>query len=218
MADHSAARKARLAILISGRGSNMQAIHQACEQGKVNGRLVQVVSNEADAQGLQYAHEKGITSAIVPHQDYQTRAEFEKALIAQLDPLQPDLVLLAGFMRRLTGAFTRHYASRLINIHPSILPRHRGLHTHASVLAGKERWHGCSVHFVSEELDGGPVFARSVVPVCSDDSESDLAARVLKKEHRLYVRATQLCVSGAIEWRHDHLLYHGKNLRYPLLV
>lgn len=195
----------------------MQSIHAACESGQLNADVVQVVSNNADAPGIDYARDKGIDTAIVDHRDFSTRSQFEKALTSLLEPQKPDLILLAGFMRRLTKGFTEQYQSRMINIHPSILPRHRGLNTHASALAGGEKWHGCSVHFVSEELDGGPVFARSIVPVYPGDTASELAARVLIKEHRLYVQATELCISGAIEWRNGHLLCCGKTLRYPLL-
>ena len=171
----------RIAILISGRGSNMQALLEATLPGKVS----VVVSNNPEAAGLLVAREKGVPTAVVNHRDYADRASFERTLGEAIDAYSPDLLVLAGFMRILTPQFVQRYAGRSINIHPSLLPAFTGIHTHRRALEEGVRLHGCTVHFVTPELDHGPIIAQAAVPVLPDDTESTLAARVLREEHRI---------------------------------
>ena len=190
---------AGLSVLISGRGSNMQALHRACEAGDLQAQLTHVISNSAQADGLNYAREQGIKTSVIDHREYPNRLDFDRALAKVIDLSSPDLVLLAGFMRKLGAEFTQHFSGRLINIHPSLLPCYPGLDTHSRVLEAKDQWHGCTVHYVNEALDGGPAIAHARVPVKSDDNATTLAARVLKSEHRLYPVVAQLCLHGGVE-------------------
>lgn len=169
-------------ILISGRGSNMQAILADQPPAKV----AAVISNVPSAAGLDIARQHGITARVVDHRDFADRIAFDKGLADEIDSWQPDLVVLAGFMRILSADFVRRYEHRLINIHPSLLPSFTGLHTHRRALAAGVKLHGCTVHFVTPELDSGPIIAQAAVPVFADDTEDTLAARVLEQEHRLY--------------------------------
>ena len=182
----------RLVILISGRGSNMQAMVEAGLP------VAAVISNRADAAGLAYAAGRGIATAIVPHRDYATREAFDAALAQAIDAFRPDLVALAGFMRILTGDFVLHYQGRLLNIHPSLLPAFPGLDTHARALAAGVKLHGCSVHFVTAELDHGPIVIQAAVPVLPHDDEARLAARVLAEEHRIYPQAARWFLDGKL--------------------
>jgi phosphoribosylglycinamide formyltransferase-1 len=180
----------KIVILISGRGSNMQALLEA----KLPCRIEAVISNRADAKGLNIAMAHGIPTAVVAHRDYADRDKFDAALAIAIDNYQPDLVVLAGFMRILTARFVMHYHGKLINIHPSLLPAYTGLNTHARVLQDGVKIHGCTVHFVTPDLDHGPVIIQAAVPVLCDDNEETLAARVLHEEHRIYPQAIQwLC-------------------------
>ncbi len=176
----------RLAVLISGSGTNLQAIIDQIQAGDLDAEIVLVLSNRADASGLQRAQAAGIATATVAHGDYPDRLQFDQAMIARIDAYQPDTVVLAGFMRILTPTFVRHYAGRLINIHPSLLPRYPGLNTHQRALQAGDSEHGCSIHFVTEELDGGPVIAQAVVPVRPNDTVESLSKRVQLSEHQLY--------------------------------
>ena len=176
----------RFVILISGTGSNMQALVRACQSKACAGEVVAVVSNRSQAAGLQWAQGQGIATEVVAHRDFSSREAFDQALAAVIDRYEPDYVLLAGFMRILTPAFVEHYAARLINIHPSLLPAFPGMHTHEQALATGVQSHGCTVHFVTPVLDHGPIIAQGVVPVMPDDTPDTLAARVLTVEHRVY--------------------------------
>ncbi len=182
----------RLVILISGRGSNMQAMVEAGLP------VAAVISNRADAAGLAYAAGRGIATAIVSHRDYATREAFDAALAQAIDAFRPDLVALAGFMRILNGGFVLHYQGRLLNIHPSLLPAFPGLDTHARALAAGVKLHGCSVHFVTAELDHGPIVIQAAVPVLPHDDEARLAARVLAEEHRIYPQAARWFLDGKL--------------------
>jgi phosphoribosylglycinamide formyltransferase-1 len=175
----------KIVILISGRGSNMQAILEA----RLPLTVAAVISNDATAAGLATAQRHGVATKVVDHRAYADRAAFDSALSAAIDSFEPDLVVLAGFMRILTAEFVGHYRGRIINIHPSLLPSFTGLHTHRRALDAGVKVHGCSVHFVTPELDHGPIVAQAVVPVLEGDSEDTLAARVLEQEHRLYPQA-----------------------------
>ena len=181
-----------LAILISGRGSNMRAL----VEGGLPVSLV--LSNRADAAGLDFARSRGIATAVVEHGAFATRQAFDEALAAAIDRHAPRLVALAGFMRVLTPAFVQRYAGRLLNIHPSLLPAFPGLDTHARALGAGVKVHGCTVHFVTEELDAGPIVIQAAVPVLPADSPAALAARVLEQEHRIYPRAARWFLDGRL--------------------
>jgi phosphoribosylglycinamide formyltransferase-1 len=191
--------KARLVILISGRGSNMRSILDAAKAGSLDVDISAVISNRPDAAGLAFAAEEGIETAVIDHKQFDNREQFDEALAAKIDAYQPDFVILAGFMRILTEGFVNHFAGRLINIHPSLLPKFKGLHTHQRAIDAGEAEHGASVHFVTAELDDGPVILQVTVPVLADDNADTLAARVLEQEHLLYPAAIQKLVSQQTE-------------------
>lgn len=187
-----------IVILISGRGSNMEAVVRAAQAQQWPARIAAVISNRADAAGLAFAASHGIATAVVPNKDYASRAEFDAALQTVIDGFAPDLVVLAGFMRILTAPFVAHYAGRMLNIHPSLLPLFPGLATHAQALAAGVAEHGATVHFVTAELDHGPMVAQAAVPVLPDDTVESLAARVLEQEHELYPRAIRWFVEDRL--------------------
>lgn len=187
-----------IVILISGRGSNMEAVVRAAQAEQWPARIAAVISNRSDAAGLAFAAEHGIATAVVANKDYATRAEFDAALQTVIDGYAPDLVVLAGFMRILTPQFVAHYAGRMLNIHPSLLPLFPGLATHAQALAAGVAEHGATVHFVTAELDHGPMVAQAVVPVLADDTVDSLSARVLAQEHTLYPRAVRWFIEGRL--------------------
>ena len=195
----AAPARRRTAVLISGRGSNLQALIEAAGHADFPAEIVLVLSNEADAAGLGRAEAVGIPTRVVPHRDYAERAAFEAALTACLEEASVELVCLAGFMRILTEGFVARWDGRLINIHPSLLPAFPGLDTHARALEAGVKLHGCSVHLVSGELDGGPIIGQAAVPVLPDDDEAALAARVLAAEHRLYPICLKLLAEGGFE-------------------
>ena len=187
-----------IVVLISGRGSNMEAIVQACATEGWNARIAAVVSNQPDAPGLLFAKARGIATAVVDHRSHASRESFDAELQRTIDAFAPDLLVLAGFMRILTPGFVSHYAARLLNVHPSLLPAFTGLHTHRRALEAGCKAAGATVHFVTADLDHGPIIAQAVVPVLPGDSEETLAARVLAREHVLYPRA--------VRWFVDDLL------------
>lgn len=193
----------RLAVLISGSGTNLQAILDAIDSGTLSATVAVVLSNRADAGGLARAKQAGIPTVTLDHRSFDSREAFDQAMIEQLDQHQPDTVVLAGFMRILSAAFVRHYAGRLINIHPSLLPKYRGLHTHARALEAGDSEHGCSIHFVTEELDGGPLIAQAPLAVLANDTEDSLSNRVQQREHLLYPLVLQ--------WRADQRLVLDDN-------
>ncbi len=184
-------------ILISGRGSNMRSIVEAGLAADIRA----VISNRPDAAGLDYARERGIATAVVDHKRYPDRDHFDRALATEIDRHAPDLVVLAGFMRILTPEFVDHYSGRMINIHPSLLPAFTGLHTHRRAIEAGCRVAGVTVHFVTGELDGGPIIAQAAVPVLAGDDENALAARVLKQEHVLYPQVVRWFVDGRLSLR-----------------
>ncbi|MDT8310811.1 MAG: phosphoribosylglycinamide formyltransferase [Methylophaga sp.] len=186
--------KARLVILISGRGSNMQSIIRAIDAGDIHAEIVAVISNRPDAAGLETAAAAGIETQLINHRDFTCREAFDHELAQAIVRYQPDFVILAGFMRILTPEFVRHFAGKLINIHPSLLPKFKGLHTHQRAIEAGEKEHGASVHFVTAELDDGPVILQAKVPVLADDTAESLAARVLVEEHKLYPDAIKLLI------------------------
>ncbi len=184
------AQKLRVAILISGRGSNMVALIEAAKAADYPAAIVLVISNNPDAAGLAYAHDAGIATAVVDHRPFkENRGAFEQALDAQLEAHRVDLVCLAGFMRLLTADFVRRWSGRMLNIHPALLPQFKGLHTHRRALEAGAQEHGATVHFVVPEMDSGPIVLQGSVPVRDGDTEESLAQRVLEIEHRIYPRA-----------------------------
>lgn len=187
-----------IVILISGRGSNMEAVVRAAETEQWPARIAAVISNKADAKGLAFAQARRIPTAVVANKEYATRAEFDAALQTAIDGFAPDLVVLAGFMRILTAPFVEHYAGRMMNIHPSLLPLFPGLGTHQQAIDAGVAEHGATVHFVTAELDHGPMIAQVRVPVLPGDTEDTLSARVLTQEHQLYPRAIRLFIEGRV--------------------
>ncbi|MFL9873123.1 phosphoribosylglycinamide formyltransferase [Paraburkholderia megapolitana] len=188
----------KLVILISGRGSNMEAVVRACARERWPAQVAAVIASRPDAAGLGFAASQGIATAVVDHRQYPDREAFDAALAAQIDSFAPDLVLLAGFMRVLTSGFVDRYAGRMLNIHPSLLPSFPGLKTHQQALDAGVRLHGASVHFVTSQLDHGPIVAQAAVPVLAGDDAATLAARVLAAEHILYPRAVRWFVEGRL--------------------
>jgi phosphoribosylglycinamide formyltransferase-1 len=188
----------KIVILISGRGSNMEAVVRACKREGWPAEVRAVVSNRPDAAGLGFAEANGIATAVVDHRDFAERAAFDAALAAAIDAHAPDLVVLAGFMRVLTDDFVHHYAGRMLNVHPSLLPCFPGLKTHQQALDAGVRVHGASVHFVTPTLDHGPIVAQGAVPVIAGDDAAALATRVLAVEHIIYPRAVRWFVEGRL--------------------
>lgn len=182
----------RLVVLISGNGSNLQAIIDNITNGNLPAQIVAVISNKTDAYGLKRAEKAGIPHIILSHSDYSDRKHYDQALKELIDQYQPDLVVLAGFMRILSDEFVEHYSNKMMNIHPSLLPKYKGLNTHQRVLDAGEKEHGCSVHFVTPELDDGPVILQATVNVEDNDTAETLAARVHEQEHRIYPEAIKM--------------------------
>lgn len=204
-------------ILISGRGSNMQALLQARRRG-LNIDVRAVISSRAQAPGLDIARVEGVPVQVLDHRHYSSREDYDRALAAHIDAHEPALVVLAGFMRILTPAFVEHYRGRMINIHPSLLPDFPGLNTHQRALqAGVDR-HGASVHYVTAEVDGGPVIAQVVVNIEADDTAETLAARVLDQEHHLYVTVVDWISSGKVRWEDGKVLFDGHPLEAPVEI
>ena len=189
----------RVVVLISGRGSNMEALLEA----RLPVEFACVISNKPDAAGLAIAARHRVPTAVVNHRDHPGRVEFDAALAEEIDRHRPDLVVLAGFMRVLTDAFVRRYENRLINIHPALLPAFPGLDTHARALAAGVKLHGCTVHYVTPEVDSGPIIAQAAVPVLAGDTPATLAARVLRQEHRLYPQVLRWLAEDRVRLRDD---------------
>ena len=190
----------KLAVLISGRGSNMEAILAASQNAAYPAQIVLVLSDKPDAKGLETAQSAEIDTAAFSRDNYSGKAEHEADIINAIENAQADFIILAGYMRILSKEFTSRFEGRLINIHPSLLPAYKGLDTHARVLEDRVTEHGCTVHFVNHEMDGGAIIAQATVAVAQDDTEASLAGRVLKQEHRLYPEVIRLLASGSIYW------------------
>ena len=188
----------KIVILISGRGTNMETVVRACARDGWPAQVAAVISNRPDAAGLAFAAANGIPATVIDHRDFTAREAFDQALARTVDGFEPDLVMLAGFMRVLTDAFVEHYAGRMINIHPSLLPCFPGLKTHQQALDAGVRVHGASVHFVTPTLDHGPIVAQAAVPVMAGDDAAALASRVLAVEHIIYPRAVRWFVEGRL--------------------
>ena len=202
----------RLAILISGGGSNLQSFIDRSARGRLSGEISLVVSNRPDAYGLQRATQAGIATAVVNHRNFQSREAFEAILVEELERAAPELIILAGFMRILTPGFVRRYTGRLLNIHPSLLPKYPGLHTHQRALDARDAEHGATVHFVTEELDGGPSIIQARVPVRGDDTAETLAGRVLIQEHVIYPLAAGWFADGRLRLINGRAVLDGRVL------
>ena len=187
-----------IVILISGRGSNMEALVRACATEQWPARIAAVISNQPHASGLNFAAAQGIPTAVVDHKNFPDRNHFDAALAQKIDEFAPDLVVLAGFLRILTPAFVERYEGRLLNIHPSLLPAFPGLRTHEQALAAGVKLHGATVHFVTSQLDHGPIVMQAAVPVLADDNADTLAQRVLKVEHQIYPQAVRWFIQAQL--------------------
>jgi phosphoribosylglycinamide formyltransferase-1 len=202
----------KIVVLISGGGTNLQAIIDACTHDEFSGEVVAVISNKADAFGLTRAENANITSLSLSHKDFISREAYDQALIAKIDTFNADLIVLAGFMRILTPEFVQHFQGKLLNIHPSLLPKYQGLNTHQRAIDAGDNVHGVSVHFVTEELDGGPVILQAKVPVFPEDNSDDLSARVHEQEHRLYPLVVKWFTEDRLSMQGDNALLDGKIL------
>ncbi|UVJ46609.1 phosphoribosylglycinamide formyltransferase [Pseudomonas sp. LS1212] len=199
-------------VLLSGTGSNLQALIDNLQAGDSPARIGAVISNRADAYGLQRARDAGIEARVLDHKGFEGREAFDAALMELIDGFNPKLVVLAGFMRILSADFVRHYQGRLLNIHPSLLPKYKGLHTHQRALEAGDHEHGCSVHFVTEELDGGPLVVQAVIPVELDDTPETLAQRVHTQEHQIYPLAVRWFAEGRLSLGDQGALLDGQPL------
>lgn len=199
-------------VLISGSGSNLQAILDNCASGYIAGRVTAVISNKANAYGLERARLAKVPALVLDHKNYPDRLSYDRALMTLIDEHQPDLLVLAGFMRILTAEFVAHYQGRLLNIHPSLLPKYQGLNTHQRALDAGDTVHGCSVHFVTAELDGGPVVLQAKVPVFPEDDAASVAERVHEQEHRIYPLVVRWFCQDRLQQQLDKALLDGQIL------
>ena len=202
----------KLVVLISGNGSNLQSILDACANGRIHGSVAAVFSTKASAYGLVRAERAGIPAIALDARDFSDRESFDRQLMREIDACAPDVVVLAGYMRILSPGFVAHYRDRLLNIHPSLLPKYPGLHTHRQALENGDAEHGTSVHFVTDELDGGPVILQAKVPVFAEDSEADITERVQHQEHAIYPLVINWFVEGRLAMREGKAWLDGKPL------
>ncbi|CAI0713278.1 phosphoribosylglycinamide formyltransferase [Serratia quinivorans] len=202
----------KIVVLVSGQGSNLQALIDACQQGRIAAEIVAVFSNRAQAYGLQRAQAADIAAHALDAKAYADRAAFDAALAEAIDQYQPDLVVLAGYMRILSPQFVQHFAGRMLNIHPSLLPKYPGLHTHRQAIDNGDSEHGTSVHFVTEQLDGGPVILQAKVPIFPGDEEDEVVERVQTQEHLIYPLVVNWFVEGRLAMRDDAAWLDGERL------
>lgn len=207
-----------IVVLVSGSGTNLQVILDQAASGELPVEICGVISNRPGVKALERAQTAGVSTHVLNHKQFANRAAYDAELMAQIDEYQPALVILAGFMRILSADFVRHYTGRLLNIHPSLLPKYRGLHTHRSALANGDTVHGVSVHFVTEELDSGPVVLQAEVPVLPDDTEDSLAARVQSREYIIYPQVIRWIAKGRLKHRQGMPMLDGKNLEKPVVL
>jgi len=210
--------KLNVVVLISGSGSNLQVLIDQMRDHSLPIRISAVISNKADAYGLKRAEAAGISTAVVNNKAYPDRESYDAALQRKIDAYQPQLVVLAGFMRILTPDFVNHFQGRMLNIHPSLLPNYRGLNTHQRAIDDKAKIHGVSVHFVTPELDGGPVIAQSQVAIKENDTAESLASRVQAKEHRLYPLVIGWIALGRLTLNNSELIFDNKTLTKPIII
>lgn len=216
MTGASSAASLPIVVLISGNGTNLQALIDAASRGDLPAEIRAVISNRPQAFGLERARRAGIPALVVDHTLYPDRGSFDAALQAAIDSYRPALVVLAGFMRILTPAFVRHFHGKMLNIHPSLLPAFRGLDTHRRALAAGVAEHGVSIHFVTDELDGGPVIIQKKIPILPGDDAAKLAARVQEEEHRLYPRVIRWLAEGRLKLHNNRIMFDGSPLTAPL--
>ncbi|WP_337026449.1 phosphoribosylglycinamide formyltransferase [Pantoea eucrina] len=202
----------KLVVLISGNGSNLQSILDACASGRINGSVAAVFSNKESAYGLTRAQQASVPGLALSPGDFPDREAFDRQLMQEIDAFEPDLVVLAGYMRILSRAFVAHYHDRLLNIHPSLLPKYPGLHTHRQALENGDKEHGTSVHFVTDELDGGPVVLQARVPIFPGDDEAEITARVQHQEHAIYPLAISWFMDGRLVMREGKAWLDGQPL------
>lgn len=198
----------KVVVLISGSGSNLQSLIEATSLAS-QAKIVAVISNQPEAYGLVRAQKAGIPALSLSAKPFASRDKYDAALMTMIDEYQPDLVVLAGFMRILTPNFVNHYAGKMLNIHPSLLPKYPGLHTHRKAMENGDQEHGTSVHFVTEELDGGPVILQAKIPILAEDSEEELIERVKEQEHLIYPKAVQWFVTGRLTMTNNHAYLDG---------
>lgn len=201
-----------IVVLISGSGSNLQAIIDATQSGAIPARISAVICNKEDAYGLTRAANAGLVTKIISHKDYDSREHFDQALQEIIDQFSPDLLVLAGFMRILTPGFVKHYSGRMLNIHPSLLPKYRGLNTHQRAIEAADPEHGVTVHFVTEELDGGPNVLQAKVPISHAETAESLAGKVLTQEHQIYPRAIKWFAEGRLKMSDNQAVLDQKIL------
>lgn len=209
---------ASIVALISGGGTNLQAIIDACASDQLNAEIKAVISNQTDAYGLQRAAKASIPTEVIDHASYEDRTSFDRELKRRVAAYQPDLIVMAGFMRILTEEFIDPFLGRIMNIHPSLLPKYRGLHTHRRALGAGDKEHGCSIHFATNELDGGPVILQATVPILEGDSPDSLAGRVLEKEHIIYPLSIGWFCEGRIAMQGNRVIKDGRPLHKPLML
>ena len=205
-----------IVVLISGGGSNLQAIIDATQDGRIRGKIDAVISNKADAYGLERAKKANIPTRVLDHREYEDRESFDAALGDLIEGFKPSLIILAGFMRILTEDFVRRFEGRMLNIHPSLLPKYRGLHTHKRAIEAGDDMHGASVHFVTPELDGGPAILQAEVPIFDDDTPESLASRVLEQEHVIYPLVASWFTDGRVRLDGSGVVFDDKLLQQPL--
>ena len=209
-------KQTRAVVLISGGGSNLQAFIDQVEDGELPLDIGLVISNNADAYGLERAKKAGIESCVVDHRNYESRDQFDEALIEKIDASKPDIVILAGFMRILTKGFVNHYENRLVNIHPSLLPKYPGTNTHQRAIDAKDQWHGASIHFVVPEVDAGPIILQGRLPIKPDDTSESLQQRIHKIEHQLYPLAVKWFAQGRLSINLDKVLLDNETSQEQL--
>ncbi|WP_392566681.1 phosphoribosylglycinamide formyltransferase [Utexia brackfieldae] len=193
----------KIVVLVSGNGSNLQAIIDACQNGKIAAQIAAVVSNKPGVYALERAQLAHIPTHVIDHHTYATREQFDVAVANIIDQYQPDLIVLAGYMRILTASFVEHYAGKMLNIHPSLLPKYPGLNTHQRAIDAKDSVHGTTVHFVTEQLDGGPIILQAKVPIFPEDEVVDIAQRVVTQEHLIYPLVIKWFIDGRLQMRQD---------------
>ncbi|HFE37076.1 MAG TPA: phosphoribosylglycinamide formyltransferase [Gammaproteobacteria bacterium] len=213
-----ASQKTRVVVLISGSGSNLQAFIDQSLDGTLPIEIVGVISNNPAAYGLQRAKSAGLNSKVINHKDFADKGLYEQQLQQSIDAYEPELILLAGFMRILGADFVNHYLGRMLNIHPSLLPKYRGLNTHQRALDNGDKIHGASVHYVTPELDGGPVIIQSQVPVDASDTSESLAKRVQKQEHIIYPIAVSWFTLNRLSLKNNHIYFDNKLLEKPVTI
>ena len=201
-----------IVVLISGSGTNLQAIIDACKEGRINASISAVISNKADAYGLERAQQAAINTVFINPKDYADRESYDLALADEIEQQQADLIVMAGFMRILSPAFVERFKGKMLNIHPSLLPKYQGLNTHQRAIDANDDEHGCSVHFVTAELDGGPVVLQAKVPIFEEDSAEELAARVQAQEHAIYPLVVSWFIEQRLEMKADRAWLDGQML------